>query len=148
MTESAGVGSDMHETSRGENKNPKAALIYDATCPICKSTVSWIDENMAGKSFEMIPCEPDSVTSRFPGVEYSACMNAMHVVLPDGRVLAGEKALPEIFKRLKRYHAAAILFKLPGASTLSGIAYRWFAARRYRIAAIIAHFMGRKHPDA
>lgn len=127
-----------------KNKKPKAALIYDGTCPICKSTVSWIGKNETRESFEMVPCQSEALTSRFPGVEQSACMNAMHLVLPDGRVLVGERALPEIVNRLKRYHAASKLFKLPGAKTLSRIAYRWFADRRYRIAAILAHLTGRR----
>jgi len=126
-----------------KNNNPKSAIIYDGTCPICKGTVAWIGENEIEDSFEMIPCQSETVTTRFPGVKQSACMNAMHLVLPDGTVLAGESALPEIVKRLKRFHAASMLFKLPAARVLSRIAYRWFAARRYRIAALLAHLPGR-----
>lgn len=69
-------------------------------------------------------------------------MKAMHLVLPDGKVLVGEQALPEIVTRLRRYRFAAVVFKLPGAATLSRIAYRWFADRRYRIAAILSHLTG------
>ncbi len=69
-------------------------------------------------------------------------MKAMHLVLPDGKVLVGEQTLPEIFTRLRRYRFAAVLFKLPGATRLSRIAYRWFADRRYRIAATLSHLAG------
>jgi hypothetical protein len=31
------------------------------------------------------------------------------------------------------------LFKMPGVGVLSRIAYRWFAERRYRIAAFLSH---------
>jgi predicted DCC family thiol-disulfide oxidoreductase YuxK len=130
--------------TREKNKNPKSALIYDGTCPICRSTIAWIGENEIGDSFEMIPCQSEAATSRFPGVKQSACMDAMHLVMPDGTVLAGEKALPEIVKRLKRFHAASVLFKLPAARTLSRIAYRWFAARRYRIAGLLFHLSGKR----
>jgi hypothetical protein len=43
--------------------------------------------------------------------------------------------------RLRRYRIVALLFKLPGAGVLCRIAYRWFAGRRYRIAAILSHVM-------
>jgi predicted DCC family thiol-disulfide oxidoreductase YuxK len=112
----------------------KAALIYDGTCPICSSTMAWIEENEKEGSFEMLPCQSETLDVRFPSVERTACMRAMHLVLPDGTVLAGEKALPEIFKRLRRYRPAAVLFKLPGAEMLGRVFYRWFADRRYRIA--------------
>jgi len=127
-----------------KSKGPTSALIFDGTCPICKSTVAWIRENEIEDSFEMIPCQSESLLSRFPGVTRSACTNAMHLVLPDGRVLAGENALPEIVKRLKRYHRASMLFQLPAARTVSRFAYRWFAARRYRIAEFLAHLVPRR----
>jgi predicted DCC family thiol-disulfide oxidoreductase YuxK len=63
----------------------------------------------------------------------------MHLVTPDGKVLVGEEAMPEIVAHLKGYRVFASLFKLPGAGVLSRVAYRWFADRRYRIAAFLSH---------
>jgi predicted DCC family thiol-disulfide oxidoreductase YuxK len=127
----------------GNTGKKKAALIYDGSCPICRSTVAWIEENEKEGSFELLPCQSETLNRRFPSVDRDACMRAMHLVLPDGTVLAGEKALPEIFKRLRRYRPAAVLFKLPGAETLGRVLYRWFADRRYRIARLF-HLSGPK----
>jgi predicted DCC family thiol-disulfide oxidoreductase YuxK len=63
-------------------------------------------------------------------------MKAMQLVLPDGRVLPGEKALPEIIRRLRRYYWVIWFFRLPGSGILSHAFYRWFADRRYRVAKI------------
>ena len=112
----------------------RAALIYDGTCPICSSAVAWIEENEKEDSLEMVPCQAEGLDIRFPDVQRDKCMKAMHIVLPDGTILGGEQALPEIFKRLRRHRHLAVLFKLPGSKTLSRILYRWFAERRYRIA--------------
>jgi len=112
----------------------RATLIYDGTCPICSSAVKWIKENEKEDSFQMVPCQSEVLDIRFPGVKRHNCMRAMHLVLPDGTILGGEQALPEIFKRLRRHRSAAVLFKLPGAKMLSRVLYRWFADRRYRIA--------------
>jgi predicted DCC family thiol-disulfide oxidoreductase YuxK len=122
-----------------ENAKGAVTLIFDGTCPICSGTVKWIEENEFDGSFEMLPCQSEHTSERFPGIKRDACMRAMQLVLPDGTVLAGEKALPEIFARLKAYRVFAPLFKVPGAGVLSRIAYRWFADRRYRIAAFLAH---------
>jgi len=116
-----------------------AALIYDGKCPICAGTVKWISEHEISGSFEMVACQSERRGALYPEVNRSDCMTAMHVVLPDGTVLVGERALPEIVHRLKGYHFAAPLFRLPGASALSRMAYRWFADRRYRIAAALSH---------
>lgn len=115
----------------------RATVIYDGACPICSKTVAWMEEHEQPGSFEMLPCQSESLGNRFPSVDRAACMRAMHVVLPDGSVLAGEQALPEVFKRLKRLHYASALFKLPGAKILSRAFYRWFAERRYHIAAVL-----------
>lgn len=56
----------------------------------------------------------------------------MHLVLPDETVLIGERAVPEIFRRLRKYRWCAFLFRFPGAGILSGVFYRWFAKNRHR----------------
>ena len=115
----------------------KAVLIYDGECPVCQKTIAWIRENMRKDAFEMIPCQSAEARRRFPSIEQIVCMQAMQLILPDGRILAAEKALPEILKRLKRYGPAAALFNLPGSEVLSRSFYRWFADNRYHIADVL-----------
>ncbi len=109
-------------------------LVYDGDCPVCQKTIAWIKENQRKDSFEMLPCQSSEVKERFPFIEKAFCMQAMQLVLPDGTLLSGEKALPEVLKRLKRFSPAADLFKLPGSEMLSRSFYRWFADNRYHIA--------------
>jgi predicted DCC family thiol-disulfide oxidoreductase YuxK len=127
----------MERRERIKTESGKAVLIYDGNCPICSNTVAWIKEHEQRDVFEMLPCQSEDRNKRYPRMEESTCMQAMQLVLPGGNVLAAEKALPEIFKRLKRYRAAAGLFKLPGSNILARAFYRWFAGRRYRIAKIL-----------
>jgi predicted DCC family thiol-disulfide oxidoreductase YuxK len=109
-------------------------LIFDADCPVCRASADWIRRN-AGvhEAFELLPCRADETRARFPSIEESACLRAMHLVLPDGKILAGEQALPEILRRTRRYRWAAPLFRLPGAGILSRLLYRAFARLRHRI---------------
>ena len=124
---------------RGKNysRSDKAVLIYDGNCPICSNTVSWIKEHERKDAFEMLPCQSEDRKKRYSFMEEATCMQAMQLVLPGGDVLAGENALPEILKRLKRYRAAAGLFKLPGSNTIARAFYRWFAKHRYHIAKVL-----------
>jgi len=120
-------------------------LIYDASCPICSGTAKWIRNNAIDGSFDLLPCQSVQEDTRNPGIKRSDCMQAMHLVLPGGTVLSGEQALAEIVTRLRKYHSAGILFKLPGIMTLTRITYRWFARRRYGLAALLSHVAaGRK----
>jgi predicted DCC family thiol-disulfide oxidoreductase YuxK len=90
-------------------------------------------------SFDVVPCQAVQNSVPNVGIEREDCLQAIHLVLPDGRILKGEKALLEIVARLGKYRLAGVLFKLPGAATVSRIVYRWFAIRRYRIAAMLSH---------
>jgi predicted DCC family thiol-disulfide oxidoreductase YuxK len=114
-------------------KEERAVLIYDKDCPICRTAAVWVEQNKKGDVLELLPCQAEAVRNRFPFMEETVCMKAMQLILPDGRVLPGEKALPEIIKRLGRYHWVAWFFGLPGSGMLSRAFYRWFAERRYRI---------------
>lgn len=127
----------MDSRERIKSKSEKAVLIYDGSCPICSSTVAWIKEHEQKEAFEMLPCRSEHRKNRYASINEADCMQAMQLVLPGGKVLAGEKALPEIFRRLKRYRAAAGLFKLPGSNMIARAFYRWFARSRYRIAKIL-----------
>lgn len=114
---------------------PPVVLIYDAECPVCRAAVDWVRYNaVISDSFEYLPCRSEETRTRFPAIVEAACLQAMHLVLPDGTILAGERALPEILRRTRRYRRAAILFRFPGAGILSRFLYRAFARRRHRIA--------------
>ncbi|MGE5752975.1 MAG: thiol-disulfide oxidoreductase DCC family protein [Deltaproteobacteria bacterium] len=111
-----------------------AVLIYDGECPVCVNAVEWIRARALPDAFEFLSCHSETLPSRFPAIGKEACLRAMHLVLPDGTVLAGEQAMPEILRRLRRYRWCASLFRLPGAGILSRVFYRWFAKRRHRAA--------------
>jgi len=109
-------------------------LIYDTECPACRAAADWVRRNaVAPDTFEYLPCRSAETRSRFPAIAEAACLQAMHVVLPDGTILAGERALPEILRRTRRYQWAAVLFRFPGAGVFSRFLYSAFARRRHRI---------------
>jgi len=119
------------------DKEERPVLIYDEDCPICRKVAHWVERNKRGDVLELLPCQAKVVRSRFPSMEQTVCMRGMQLILPDGRLLPGEKALPEVINRLRRYHWAAWVFRIPGSGFLSHAFYRWFADRRYRIARIL-----------
>ncbi len=135
----------MERKGNNNSRSEQAVLIYDGGCPICSNTVVWIKDHERKDAFEMLPCQSEVRKKRFPFMEEATCMQAMQLVLPNGTVLAGEKALPEIVKRLKRYHAAAALFSVPGSNAVARVFYRWFAERRYRIANLLFPHKDRLH---
>ncbi|HQT96608.1 MAG: thiol-disulfide oxidoreductase DCC family protein [Desulfobacteria bacterium] len=114
--------------------HPPVVLIFDADCPVCRAAADWVRRNaLVPDIFEYLPCRSAETRSRFPAIAEAACLQAMHLVLPGGTILAGGQALPEILRRTRRYGWAAILFRFPGAGILSRLLYGAFARRRHRI---------------
>ncbi len=107
-------------------------LVYDGECAFCRKSIEWIRARMDPDAFEFLSCHSADLARRFPTIEKDACLQAMHLVLPDGMALIGERAIPEILRRLRRYRRCAALFGLPGAGFLSHAVYRRFAKNRHR----------------
>jgi len=120
---------------------PRAVLIYDGLCHLCRRGVTWISRRAIRGQLEFLPCQAIERRTRYPSMEDRVCLEAMQLVLPDGRVLAGAAAVPEILRRLSRWRWLAAAFQLPGMNLVAPPVYRWIARHRYQISSL----MGRQH---
>jgi predicted DCC family thiol-disulfide oxidoreductase YuxK len=98
--------------------------------------VAWVRAREA-QPFEYLPCQDPSRAERFPGITTAQCLESMWLVLPDGRRLAGEKALPEVLRRVRGWRSVAFLFDAPGIRHLSPLVYRWIARHRLQLSALV-----------
>jgi len=112
----------------------RAVLIYDAECAMCRASALWLMRlALAGGALEILPCRSSVRVARFPQISEAACMTAMQLVLPDGRVVAGADAVPELLRRIRGLGWLATMFALPGARPLARRVYAWIARNRMRI---------------
>lgn len=116
----------------------KSVLIYDGECPVCRGAVDWIRARSDPGTFEFFSCHDEALPARFPFLEQGDCLSAAHLVLPDGRVVAGERAAGEVLARLPAYGWLACTLRFPAVRIVSRAFYRWFARRRFAIAALFA----------
>lgn len=119
-------------------KIKKAVLIYDDRCSLCRGCMKWIELHAIKKNaFVFIPCQSEERRIRFPEITDKACQKAFHVVLPNNKILVGEKALPEVLNRLKGFGWLSILFKIPIIKTVLYVVYCWVANNRFIISQTI-----------
>lgn len=116
-----------------------AVLIYDGDCRFCQGGMRWIESRARRGMFEYLPCQSDERRNRFPEMAEATCMEAMQVALPDGRILNGAEAIPEILKRLRGWRWLAGLFRLPGMGFIAPHVYAWVARHRYTISCMLPH---------
>jgi predicted DCC family thiol-disulfide oxidoreductase YuxK len=111
-----------------------AVLIYDAECPMCRASAMWLMRlALSRRGIEILPCRSPVRAVRYPQISEAACLTAMQLVLPDGRVLAGADAVPELLRRIRGLGWVATLFALPGMRPVSRRVYGWIARNRMRI---------------
>ncbi|HEX6212110.1 MAG TPA: DUF393 domain-containing protein [Methylomirabilota bacterium] len=111
-----------------------ATLIYDAECSMCRASALWIMRRaLSSGTLEILPCRSGVRRQRFPQVSEDACMTAMQLVLPDGRVLSGADAVPELLRRIRGWGWVAGVFALPGIRPLARRLYAWVARNRMKI---------------
>ena len=111
-----------------------AALIYDAECSMCRASALWLMRRaLSTGALEILPCRSGARHQRFPQVAEAACMTAMQLVLPDGRVLSGADAVPELLRRIRGWGWVAGVFALPGIRPIARRLYAWIAQNRMKI---------------
>lgn len=109
------------------------ALVYDGDCDFCTRSVRLLSRLDTRRQLTFIPLQDPDLPRRHPGLDPAALQRAMHLILPDGRVLAGAEALPHIARMLPLGRPFSLLFRLPGVMDLADRLYRLVARNRHRL---------------
>jgi predicted DCC family thiol-disulfide oxidoreductase YuxK len=101
---------------------------------MCRASAMWLMRLALSRAeLEILPCRSDVRAARFPQISEDVCLTAMQLVLPDGRVLAGADAVPELLRRIRGLGWLAGIFSVPGLRPLARVVYGWIARNRMRI---------------
>jgi predicted DCC family thiol-disulfide oxidoreductase YuxK len=112
-------------------------IVYDADCGFCCGARDWIAARCGETVFEFLPCGSAERAERFPQMDGGVCLDAMQLVLHDGRVMSGDRALPHILGQLNGWRWLVWIFKIPGVSLLAPVVYAWIACHRLAISTIL-----------
>jgi predicted DCC family thiol-disulfide oxidoreductase YuxK len=116
-----------------------ATLIYDAECAMCRASALWLMRRArSAGALEILPCRSSVRAARFPRIAEAQCLTAMQLVLPDGRVLGGADAVPELLRRIRGWGWVAGAFALPAVRPLARRVYGWVARNRLKISCAVA----------
>jgi predicted DCC family thiol-disulfide oxidoreductase YuxK len=109
-------------------------LIYDGDCSFCLRWVERFKRFERGDRVRLLPLQ-DADAASLSGRSESQLRDAMHLVLPDGRVFAGATAARELTRFLPPLFGVGLraLFALPGGRAVANRVYALVAGNRYRM---------------
>jgi predicted DCC family thiol-disulfide oxidoreductase YuxK len=87
----------------------------------------------SGGIIEWLSVHEPAVAARFPGLDREDALRQMYVVAPDGSLHKGAEGWRELFRVLDGLSWVAALYRIPGVPFVMDRAYRFIAARRYRL---------------
>src|SRR5207237_6676068 len=70
----------------------KYIVLYDGHCKLCTRGARQVTALARANTVELVSFQDPGVLERFPGLTYEACMQAMYLVAPDGRLFRGFEA--------------------------------------------------------
>ncbi|NWF70197.1 MAG: DUF393 domain-containing protein [Chloroflexi bacterium] len=108
--------------------------IFDGNCVICQQTRRVISALDWFKRVEFLDVQGwDTVHARYPQVDYEAAMGAIHVMTPDGQMVAGFAGIRRLLRELPLGFPLWLLLHLPGMTWLGNRVYGFIAKHRYTI---------------
>lgn len=108
----------------------KATLLYDADCAVCRRAATWALERSIPGDLEIVSCNSMEHIKYFSEISEEDCESAPQLVMEDGRVYSGDMLIPPLLDRLKRWHWAGKLLRLPVLRRLAPLGYRTLARNR------------------
>ena len=101
---------------------------------MCRASALWLMRRArVPDRLEILPCRSAPRRERYPEITDEACMSAMQLVLPDGRILSGADAVPELLRRVRGWRWVASVLGLPPVRPVTRRLYAWVARSRMKL---------------
>jgi predicted DCC family thiol-disulfide oxidoreductase YuxK len=111
----------------------KYFVLYDGRCAFCRTQASRLLALARQGKVELVDFQEPGALESFPGLSYEACMQAMHLVTPEGRVFRGFEAIVQALATRPVLRWPVHIYYLPGVRHFCDWLYRWIARNRYRL---------------
>jgi len=125
----------MSEASAVSRTTPpgRYVVLYDGHCRFCAAQAQRLLRWAGRNALDLVSFQDPGALDRFPEITHAACMAAMHLITPDGRVFRGFEAAVRALATRPVLGQIAWLYYVPGIRQLCDWIYRRIAANRYRL---------------
>jgi predicted DCC family thiol-disulfide oxidoreductase YuxK len=123
----------MPRTQKRTTPPGKHVVLYDGHCKFCIAGSKRLLALARRGAVDAVDFQQPGVLERFPGLSHDDCMQAMQLVMPDGRVYSGFEAAVRAVATRPVLGTVALSYDLPGVRQFCDLLYRLVASYRYRI---------------
>ena len=127
---------------------PAGRILYDGACPKCRASMALITAGDPDRVVEPVDLTAVDVASIHPSLTREACLESMHLVRADGRVLRGYDAVMTLLAWTPLFWPFALVRFVPGAGPVGRRVYARIAASRPRDAPCTDEVCGIRTPTA
>jgi predicted DCC family thiol-disulfide oxidoreductase YuxK len=110
----------------------KYILLYDGHCPFCVARSKNLAALARLGTVHIVDFQEPATLAPFPELSHEACMQAMHLITPDGRVYRGFEAAVQAVATRPILGWFAYVYYVPGLRQLCEWMYRFIATHRYQ----------------
>jgi predicted DCC family thiol-disulfide oxidoreductase YuxK len=114
--------------------NQKPEILYDGQCPLCIRSMTilcyfdWFNRLI----YSDLEQRWQTIAETHPQISLQACLEEMHLILPNGAVRKGFFAFREILRYIPILWPLQLVLYLPGSSNFGPKIYKFVASRRKR----------------
>jgi glyoxylase-like metal-dependent hydrolase (beta-lactamase superfamily II)/predicted DCC family thiol-disulfide oxidoreductase YuxK len=108
-------------------------VIYDEQCEICQTGVAWLKLLDRQGCIICYPIDADLLCRIHPDLSVDACLKELHVVTPDGAIVAGADAVALLARLFPQTWLIGMTASLPVLRVISRRLYSLVARNRYAL---------------
>lgn len=115
----------------------RLTVLYDAQCGLCQRARAWLESQPAYVPLDFLPAGSPAARERYPRLQVSATLVALHVVADDGRVWSGARAWVMCLWALRETRALSLRLSGPLSIALAQSIVARLSERRYTLSEIL-----------
>jgi predicted DCC family thiol-disulfide oxidoreductase YuxK len=106
-------------------------VLYDGRCGLCRDWSRRLARWDGRGRLRQVPYQARHQVAGVPSLSDADLEEALHVVLPDGRVARGARGVIALLPWLRGGTILGAVARVPGVARLADVVYRWVARRRH-----------------
>ena len=130
-----------------EPRSPSGRVLYDGACPRCRASMAFLTAGDPDRAIEPVDLTAVDVTKVHPSLTKAKCLESMHLVRADGKVVSGYDAVMTILAWTPLFWPFSLVRHVPGVSSVGRRIYQRIADSRPRDAVCNDEVCG-LHPPA